>query len=89
MAIQKFNTLLHFEEQKQSMLREAERKRLIKEELDRQVAAKKQRKENLDKENNLYHEMYDEHGKLLEEREKEKQNMVKQKIMEDKASRDQ
>jgi hypothetical protein len=39
-AIQKFNTLLHFEEQKQAMLRESERKRLIKDELDRQVAAK-------------------------------------------------
>jgi hypothetical protein len=34
-AIQKFNTLLHYEEQKQAQLREAERKRLIKEELDR------------------------------------------------------
>ena len=30
-AIQKFNTLLHFEEQKQAMLREEERKRLIRE----------------------------------------------------------
>jgi hypothetical protein len=34
-AIQKFNTLLHFEEQKQAILREEERKKLIKEELDR------------------------------------------------------
>ena len=34
-AIQKFNTLLHFEEQKQAMLRDAERKRLIREELDK------------------------------------------------------
>jgi len=33
-AIMKFNTLLHYEEQKQSMLRDKERKRLIKEELD-------------------------------------------------------
>lgn len=88
-AIQKFNTLLHFEEQKQAMLREAERKRLIKDELDRQVAAKRERKNDLAKENNLYHDMYDEHGKLLEDREIEKQNMVKQKIREDKESRDQ
>ena len=36
-AIQKFNTLLHFEEQKQAMLRDAERKRLIREELDKQI----------------------------------------------------
>lgn len=34
-AILKFNTLLHYEEQKQSMLREKERKRLIKLELDK------------------------------------------------------
>lgn len=33
-AIQKFNTLLHFEEQKQAMMREDERKRLIREQLD-------------------------------------------------------
>ena len=34
-AIQKFNTLLHFEEQKQAMMREEERKKLIREQLDR------------------------------------------------------
>ncbi len=34
-AIQKFNTLLHYEEQKQAILRDRERKRLIKEELDK------------------------------------------------------
>lgn len=33
--------------------------------------------------------MYDEHGKLLEEREKEKQDAIRKKIMEDKAGRDQ
>ena len=34
-AIQKFNTLLHYEEQKQALLRDKERKRLIKQELDK------------------------------------------------------
>jgi hypothetical protein len=34
-AIMNFNTILHYEEQKQAFLREKERKRLIKEELDR------------------------------------------------------
>jgi Fe-S cluster biosynthesis and repair protein YggX len=43
-AIQKFNTLLHYEEQKQSMMRDRERKRLIKQELDKQLQEKKQRK---------------------------------------------
>ena len=33
-AIQKFNTLLHYEEQKQALMRDAERKRLIRQELD-------------------------------------------------------
>ena len=33
-AIMKFNTLLHYEEQKQTIMREAERKKLIKQELD-------------------------------------------------------
>ena len=36
-AIQKFNTLLHYEEQKQAMLREQERRRLIRNELDKQL----------------------------------------------------
>ena len=36
-AIQKFNTMLHYEEQKQAILRDQERKRLIREELDRQI----------------------------------------------------
>ena len=34
-AIEKFNTLLHYEEQKQAIAREKERRRLIKQELDR------------------------------------------------------
>jgi hypothetical protein len=34
-AIDKFNTLLHYEEQKQALVRHKERQRLIKEELDR------------------------------------------------------
>jgi hypothetical protein len=70
-------------------LREAERKRLIKEELDRQVEAKRMRKANLDNENHMFDEMHDEHGKLLEQREKQKAENVKRKIQEDKASRDQ
>jgi hypothetical protein len=43
-AIQKFNTLLHYEEQKQAILRDKERKRLIKEELDKQLNEKNSRK---------------------------------------------
>lgn len=42
-AIQKFNTLLHYEEQKQAIMRDAERKRLIRQELDNQLNEKKRR----------------------------------------------
>jgi hypothetical protein len=71
------------------LLREAERKRLIREELDRQIMAKALRKQNLANENSMYDDMHDEHGKLLEEREKQKANANKQKIMDDKEGRDQ
>lgn len=37
----------------------------------------------------MYDEMHEEHGKLLEQREKEKADAVREKIMNDKASRDQ
>jgi len=39
-AIQKFNAVLHFEEQKQAAAREAERRRLMKQELDSQTQTK-------------------------------------------------
>ena len=71
-AIQKFNVLLNYEEQKQALLREAERKRLIKEELDRQLKAKEARAINEKSENEMYNQMSEEHVKLLEVREKEK-----------------
>ena len=88
-AIQKFNTLLHFEEQKQAMLRDAERKRLIREELDKQINSKKAKQNNENDENKAYDEMAQEHAKLLEQREKEKADAIKDKIMNDKACRDQ
>lgn len=72
-AIQKFNTLLHYEEQKQSHLRDKERKRLIKQELDKQLGEKNNKKVRERKENEMYEELQQQHLKLLEEREKEKQ----------------
>jgi len=53
-AIMKFNTLLHYEEQKQSLLRDKERKRLIREELDNQMKEKKVRISNDMKEDRMY-----------------------------------
>tara|TARA_B110000914_G_C15257552_1_gene351459 strand:+ start:316 stop:462 length:147 start_codon:yes stop_codon:yes gene_type:complete len=48
------------------LLREAERKRLIKDELDRQIMAKRERNQGEKQENKMYDEMHEEHGKLLE-----------------------
>lgn len=87
-AIQKFNTLLHYEEQKQAILRDQERKRLIREELDRQIQAKKGKAQRENVENKEYDEMAEEHYKLQEQREKEKADATMQKIMNDKLSRD-
>lgn len=56
-AIQNFNTILHYEEQKQMMMREKERKRLIKDELDRQVREKNLRKRKEKHEDQLYDEL--------------------------------
>lgn len=88
-AIMNFNTVLHFEEQKQAMLREQERKRLIKEELDRQVRDKKARKRREQDEDNLYDNLQQKHLQLLDEKEKERQAEIGAKINREKNSRDQ
>ena len=53
-AIVKFNTLLHYEEQKLATERREERKRLLKLELDRQMADKKIREQRDVQENYQY-----------------------------------
>jgi hypothetical protein len=72
-AIQKFNTLLHYEEQKQALLRDKERKRLIRQELEKQLNEKRSRKSREIEEGKMYEKLQDQHIKLLEEREIEKQ----------------
>ena len=87
-AIQKFNTLLHYEEQRQQMLREMERRRLIRNELDKQLMEKKER-EAMDKdERALYEKLQEEHVRLLGQRESEKLTAQREKIMQEKESRD-
>ena len=49
--------MLHFEEQRQNALRDRDRKRLIKDELDRQMAEKARRKKAEDDEKRKYEEM--------------------------------
>lgn len=87
-AIQKFNTLLHYEEQKQAILRDKERKRLIKQELDKQLEEKRRRKGKESEEGKMYETLQEQHIRLLEEREAEKQKEMKSKIMMEKESRD-
>ena len=87
-AIQKFNTLLHYEEQKQQMLREQERKKLIREELDRQLKEKLRKKAEEVQEKEMYEQLQKEHIKLLGQREQEKLNLQRQKILQEKESRD-
>ena len=87
-AIQKFNTLLHYEEQKQTLMRDKERKRLIKEELDKQLSEKNSRKRAEVEEKRLYEDLQDKHVKLLDEKEVEKAAELKRRIMQEKLSRD-
>lgn len=87
-AIQKFNTMLHYEEQKQSIMREKERKRLIKEELDRQLREKRDRKDREKNQDRMYEELQEKHLLLLDEKEREKQIEIKNKINAEKNSRD-
>lgn len=68
-AIQKFNTLLHYEEQKQQILREQERRKLIRQELDRQIREKRQKKADEAQEKAMYEKLQHEHVKLLGQRE--------------------
>ena len=87
-AIQKFNTLLHYEEQKQAILRDKERKRLIKEELDKQLQEKNSRRRAEVQERRMYENLQEQHVKLLEEKEIEKAAALKARIMQEKMSRD-
>jgi len=69
-------------------MREQERKRLVKDELDRQVNAKKLRKRNEQEEDRLYDELQQQHLGLLAEKEAERQNELQAKIDREKRSRD-
>lgn len=54
-AIQKFNALLHYEEQKQAQARQDERKRLMIIQLESQKKAKEDKQLSLKKEDEQYH----------------------------------
>lgn len=65
-AIQNFNTMLHYEEQKQALMREMERRRLIKEELDKQIVDKHQRNLEEQQEATMYDNLQKKHVELLD-----------------------
>lgn len=88
-AIQNFNTILHYEEQKQMLMRERERKRLIREELDRQVREKRARKRKEREEEDLYDHLQRKHAELVDEKEREREAEARAKAAREKASRDQ
>ena len=71
-AIQKFNALLHYEEQKQAAKREQERRRLLKEELDNQHNIKQQKIKALKDEAMEYDKALNENLKVQDEKEAEK-----------------
>lgn len=56
------------------MLREQERRRLIREELDKQLQEKKKRETEEKEERRMYEYLQNEHVKLLGAREQEKMN---------------
>lgn len=69
-------------------MRDKQRKRLIKEELDKQLGEKGVKKSREKQESEMYEELQQQHLKLLEEREKEKLTEIQRKIMLEKESRD-
>ena len=70
------------------MIREKERKRLIKEELDRQLQEKLKREAEEKDEKKMYEALMVEHVKLLGQREAEKHDAQMKKILAEKESRD-
>lgn len=69
-------------------MRERERRRLIRSELDRQIMEKENKKQDEQNEKRMYEKMQDEHVKLLGEREVEKKAAHAEKIRLEKESRD-
>jgi sorbitol-specific phosphotransferase system component IIBC len=70
------------------MMREKERKRLIKIELDKQLREKEGRKKKVVEEDHMYEGLQKQHISLLEQREIEKNEEMRRKIRLEKESRD-
>ena len=70
------------------MMRDRQRKQLIKEELDKQLKEKFSRKQAEVEERRMYENLQEEHVKLLEEKETEKAAEIRRRIQNEKQSRD-
>ena len=71
-ALLNFNQILHHEEQKQSLRREKERKRLIKQELDFQVLDKRRRQQLEQHNSDIYDKLQEFHREVLDQNERER-----------------
>ena len=70
------------------MMRDRQRKQLIKEELDKQLKEKFSRKQAEVEERRMYENLQEEHVKLLEVKETEKAAEIRRRIQNEKQSRD-
>ena len=69
-------------------MREQERRRLIKQELDKQVQDKANRNARMRDEQAMYDKLQEEHVQLLADRERQSKQQQREKIMAEKESRD-
>lgn len=70
------------------MMREQERRRLMRQELDKQMQEKAQRSAANKNEEEVYYKLQQEHVKLLGMREQEKRDLARIKTQQEKESRD-
>ena len=86
--IENFNTLLHLEEQNQEIVREKERQRLIKDELDKQIREKKERVRQERETEKMYEDMQRRMMQDSERKENLKVEQMRNKIQRDREGRD-
>ena len=87
-AILEYDTLMFHEEEKARLRRDIENKMKLKRELDRQMNDKNRKKLSEQEEEKLYDEAQRRNVEIMELKEKEREMMYKEKIMQEKMLRD-
>ena len=87
-AILEYDTLMFHEEEKARLRREIENKMKLKRELDRQMNDRNRKKLSEQEEEKLYDEAQRRNVEIMELKEKEREMMYKEKIMQEKMLRD-